>query len=428
MESLLFLAHRIPYPPNKGDKIRSWHLLRHLAQRYRVHLGTFIDDADDWQYADTVRQICASTHFAGLAPRSARLRSLGGLLAGRPLTLDYYRNAGLQSWVNQTMHREKIGKVLVFSSAMAQFVAPAQGASAQGTQARRVIDFVDIDSDKWAQYAASKRWPMKWIYQREARKLLEYERGVAAAFDASLFVSPDEARLFRTMAPESAGKIGHFSNGVDADYFSPAHDFANPYGEDETALVFTGAMDYWPNIDAVQWFAREVLPGVRAERPDAVFYIVGSRPAPEVQALAAQPGVRVTGTVPDVRPYLAHASAAVAPLRIARGIQNKVLEAMAMAKPVVVTPQALEGIAARPGAEVLLAGHARDFIAALLRQLAQPDAAVGARARENVLSHYAWSAHLAGVDALLDGVGALAIDAGPDPDANPSTLQRKAVR
>ena len=243
---------------------------------------------------------------------------------------------------------------------------------------------------------------MKWIYQREARRLLEYERRVAASFDASLFVSPEEARLFQSMAPESAKKIGHFSNGVDADYFSPAHKFPTPFTAGEEALVFTGAMDYWPNIDAVQWFVQEVLPGVRAQRPNVVFYIVGSRPAPQVQALASQAGVCVTGTVPDVRPYLAHAHAAVAPLRIARGIQNKVLEAMAMARPVVVSAQALEGIAANAGEDLLLAEDAEAFVAALLHQLAHPAPGLGNRAREKVLEQYSWPAHLATVEALLE--------------------------
>ncbi|QAU35396.1 TIGR03087 family PEP-CTERM/XrtA system glycosyltransferase [Janthinobacterium sp. 17J80-10] len=428
MEHLLFLAHRIPYPPNKGDKIRSWHLLRQLAQRYHVHLGSFVDDVNDWQYIDTVKKVCTSTYFAALAPRQARLRSLGGLLASRPLTLDYYRNTGLQSWVSQALQSGQVSKILVFSSAMAQFVPPVPAAASPGRQIRRVIDFVDVDSDKWAQYAASKSWPMKWIYQREARKLLEYERSVAASFDASLFVSPEEAGLFRSMAPESAGKIGYFSNGVDADYFSPAHDFATPFATSEEALVFTGAMDYWPNVDAVQWFVREVLPGVRAQRPHAVFYIVGSRPTPQVQALASQPGVRVTGTVPDVRPYLAHAAAAVAPLRIARGIQNKVLEAMAMARPVVVSPQALEGIVACAGEEVLLAADAAAFIAALLRQLAQPVPGLGSRAREKVLTQYAWPAHLATVEALLEGGDTTA---GPHTSTTPQASaypQRKAAR
>lgn len=429
MEHLLFLAHRIPYPPNKGDKIRSWHLLRHLSQRYHVHLGAFIDDPDDWQHVDTLKQVCTDTHFVGLSPNTARLRSLSGLLAGRPLTLDYYRSAGLQSWVSQTMRTWNISKVMVFSSAMAQFTSPLQSApSSLNRQARRVIDFVDVDSDKWAQYATSKQWPMKWIYQREAQKLLEYERKVAAEFDASLFVSPEEAALFRSMAPESADKISHFSNGVDADYFSPAHIYSNPFGASDEALVFTGAMDYWPNIDAVQWFADEVLPLVRKQRPNAVFYIVGSRPAPQVEALAAQPGIRVTGTVPDVRPYLAHARVAIAPLRIARGIQNKVLEAMAMAKPVAVSPQALEGIAAQPGKEVLLANDAQDYAAVLIRQLSNPDATLGPHARDKVLAQYSWPAHLAAVDALLEGGRSLSQAASAHAGDFSSIQPREAIR
>ncbi|RJG07048.1 TIGR03087 family PEP-CTERM/XrtA system glycosyltransferase [Noviherbaspirillum cavernae] len=395
MEHLLFLVHRIPYPPNKGDKIRSWHLLRHLAQRYRVHLGTFIDDPADRQYIDTVRQCCGQTHFAELNPRIARVRSLGALAANRPLTLDYYRDAGLRDWVGRLMKEEPVAKILVFSSAMAQYAT-------EFPQARRIIDFVDIDSDKWRQYADSKLWPMSWLYRREGRQLLRYERQVASAFDASLFVSPAEAALFRKLAPESASKTGFFNNGVDTEYFSPERAYANPYAADEAAIVFTGAMDYWPNVDAVQWFAREAMPAILANDSRAVFYIVGTRPSAQVRALAALPGVRVTGAVPDVRPYLAHARVAVAPLRIARGIQNKVLEAMAMAKQVVVSPQALEGIDAQSGRDLVQADNAQQFAAAVSAALARPDNVMGGVARNKVESEYSWGSSLARVDALLD--------------------------
>lgn len=385
----------MPYPPNKGDKIRSYHLLKHLAQRYRVHLGTFIDDTDDWQHVDTVRQLCGETHFASLNPRLAKLRGLRALAMNRPLTLDYYRDAGLQAWVATVMREQPIKRVLVFSSAMAQYAIQAR-------QARRVIDFVDIDSDKWSQYAEKKLWPMSWIYRREGRQLLRYERQVAQDFDASLFVSEAEAALFKQLAPESAGKVGFFSNGVDTDYFSPNHPYHNPYAADEAVMVFTGAMDYWPNIDAVQWFAQEILPLVRAGNPAACFYIVGSRPTEQVQALAKLPGVRVTGTVPDVRPYIAHARVSVAPLRIARGIQNKVLEAMSMAKSVVVSPQALEGIEAEPERELMLAADAAQFVSVLSALLAQPNDMLGRAARKQVEARYGWASNLARVDSLLD--------------------------
>ncbi len=395
MEDLLLLIHRIPYPPNKGDKIRSYHLLKHLAQHYRVHLGTFVDDADDWQHVPHVQKMCASSHFAPLNPKLARVRSLGALLANRSLSLDYYRSRQLQNWVDGAMKQQKIDRVLIFSSAMAQYAEAYP-------DARRVVDFCDVDSDKWRQYAEKKSWPMNWLYRHEARQLLAYERHVARECDASLFVSAPEADLFKELAPESVAKIGFFNNGVDTDYFSPARSYASPYPAGERAVVFTGAMDYWPNIDAVQWFAAEVFPQLRARFADVRFYIVGARPAAAVQALAQLPGVVVTGTVPDVRPYIAHAQVAVAPLRIARGIQNKVLEAMAMATPVVVSPQALEGIEAIPGTDLLLAEDAAGFVATVSALLTVTDAAIGRVARAKVEQLYSWPSNLARIEARLE--------------------------
>jgi sugar transferase (PEP-CTERM/EpsH1 system associated) len=395
VEDLLLLIHRIPYPPNKGDKIRSYHLLKHLAQHYRVHLATFVDDPDDWQHVPHVEALCATSHFAGLNPLRSRVRSLGALVAGRSLSLDYYRDAGLQRWVDQTMAAHKIERVLTFSSAMAQYAE-------KYPQARRVVDFCDVDSDKWRQYADKKSWPMSWLYRHEARQLLDYERRVARESDASLFVSAPEADLFRQLAPESDSKIGFFNNGVDTDYFSPDLAHVSPYTAGERALVFTGAMDYWPNIDAVQWFADDVFPQLQARIPELRFYIVGSRPAPAVQALAQKNGVVVTGTVPDVRPYIAHAQVAVAPLRIARGIQNKVLEAMAMATPVVVSPQALEGIDAVPGTELVLADGADAFVEAVSGLLSRQQNPMGRAARAKVERQYSWPSNLACIGERLE--------------------------
>jgi sugar transferase (PEP-CTERM/EpsH1 system associated) len=398
VENLLLLIHRIPYPPNKGDKIRSYHLLKHLAQHYRVHLGTFVDDPDDWQHVPHVQALCASSHFAELKPLQARVRSLGALLTNRSLSLDYYRNAGLSAWTEATMREQPISRIVVFSSSMAQYAEAYP-------QARRVVDFCDVDSDKWRQYADKKSWPMSWLYRHEARQLLAYERKVARECDAALFVSEPEAALFKELAPESSARIGFFNNGVDTDYFSPERNYASPYQAGERAVVFTGAMDYWPNIDAVQWFAAEVFPQLRAAFADARFYIVGARPSADVQALAQLPGVVVTGTVPDVRPYIAHASVAVAPLRIARGIQNKVLEAMAMATPVVVSPQALEGIEAIPGTDLLLAEDAAGFVAKVSGLLTSGDTAVGLigpAARAKVEQLYSWPSNLAHIEARLE--------------------------
>ena len=394
MDDLLLLVHRLPYPPNKGDKIRSWHLLRHLAARYRVHLATFVDDPDDWRHVDHVRQLCASSHFAPLNPRMARVRSLGALLSSRPMSFDYYSDRGTRHWVRQTLAARRIERIVVFSSPMAQYVQQHEGV-------RRIVDLCDVDSEKWRQYAQQRSWPASMVYGLEARRLLAYERHVAAASDAALFVSQPEAQLFATLAPESAARIGWYSNGVDTAYFSPDAAHVNPYPPGEQAIVFCGAMDYWTNVDAVQWFARDVLPAVLAREPRARFVIVGARPSPEVQALATLPGVSVTGTVPDVRPYVVHAALSVAPLRVARGIQNKVLEAMSMAKTVVLTPQALEGIDATPGRDVVVAHDAPSFATAVCAQLAAPGI-VGAAARRLVERAYGWDARLSTLDALLE--------------------------
>ena len=396
MNELLYLVHRIPYPPNKGDKIRSYHLLKQLAQSYTVHVGAFVDADEDWQYADALAKIAGGeVKLLPLNPRWARLKSAYGLLSGEPLSLPYYRNAALQHWVDTLLARRPITRALAFSSGMAQYLMPH-------AQLRRVIDFVDIDSDKWRQYADKKTWPMRWVYRREARTLFDYERSTTQAFNASTFVSAAEAALFKQLAPDCADKVYSFSNGVDTDYFSPAHHFSSPYAADEQVLVFTGAMDYWPNVDAVIWFANAIWPALRRRYSTARFYIVGSRPAPAVQALAQLAGVVVTGSVPDTRPYIAHATLALAPLRIARGIQNKVLEAMAMAKPTLVTAQALEGIAAIPGQEVLLAHDADTFMQHSHDVMAQRYPDMGESARRRVLQDFSWAQHLLLVEQLLD--------------------------
>jgi sugar transferase (PEP-CTERM/EpsH1 system associated) len=266
----------------------------------------------------------------------------------------------------------------------------------------RVADLVDVDSDKWRQYAPTQRWPYSAIYRRESGALLRYERQIAGEFDSTVFVSAPEAQLFRQLAPESANKVWHVNNGVDCDYFSPERTYANPYGDGERVLVFTGAMDYWPNVDAVVAFAQETFPNILSRDANARFYIVGARPTPDVQRLAALPGVKVTGAVPDIRPYIAYAKLAVAPLRLARGIQNKVLEAMAMAKPVVASPQAAEGIEAQIGQELIVAVDGAAFVQQTVHLLQHDGAAeIGLAGRARVLASYSWESSLSRFEQML---------------------------
>ncbi|SDH23685.1 TIGR03087 family PEP-CTERM/XrtA system glycosyltransferase [Nitrosomonas sp. Nm132] len=397
MQALLYLTHRIPYPPNKGDKIRSYHLLQHLSERYRVYLGTFIDDEQDWQYVDQVKSFCEDTCFIKLDPFTARIRSLFTLFSNTPLTLTYYYNQHLQAWVNERLSKESIDHILIFSSAMAQYIDHAKDCD-------HIVDFVDVDSDKWRQYASAKSWPQNWIYRREAKLLLAYEKQVAKDCDYVTFVSEKEADLFKQLVPEVTDKTVFFNNGVDTDFFSPYLRYDNPYSEGARVLVFTGAMDYWPNVDAVSWFSHAVFPAVRAQLPQVEFYVVGARPSREVMALASLPGITVTGAVEDIRPYMAYASMAVAPLRVARGIQNKVLEAMAMEKIVIVSPQAMEGIYAVPEIELFVASDAGQFIDQIIL-LFQNNVSkdTGGAARSRVLKDYNWAESLARIDALFTG-------------------------
>lgn len=403
MGNLLYLVHRLPYPPNKGDKVRSYHLLKHLVQRHRVFLGTFVDDPADEAFVDTVREICPDVHVSRLHPRMAKVRSLVGLLTHEALGLRYYKNAGLQAWVNETLRNHQIDGTVIFSSVMAQYLDNAPAMDAHPV----LVDFVDVDSAKWSQYASNHKWPLSWLYGREGERLLAYERAVAARAKHSFFVTENEANLFLDKAPECAGKVDALSNGVDSDYFSPDPTRASPFAGDgavpgQIALVFTGAMDYWPNIDAAIWFAHDILPALRIEWPQLRFYIVGRSPPPSVVALACD-AVVVTGTVPDVRPYLQHAAVVVAPLRIARGIQNKILEAMAMSRPVVASKSCVDAINARDGEDLVAATDEKDFVReidALLKSSAQASA-IGQAGRVQVVKSYSWAAHLAGIDRYL---------------------------
>ena len=366
--------------------------------RHRVFLGTFVDDADDWVHLPALQSLCADVCARPLAARRARLRSLSGLLQGKALTLQYYADSGLRDWVARTVAREQIDAVLVFSSAMAQYAEPF-------AQLPLLADLVDVDSAKWRDYAAAHRFPMSWVYRREADRLLAYERAVVARAQQSFLVTDNEVALFNQLAPESVGHVQALGNGVDAEYFDPAGQYASPFRRDETALVFTGAMDYWPNIDAVTWFVREMLPALRQRWPELRFHIVGRSPAPAVLALTGD-AVVVSGTVPDVRPYLQHAAAIVAPLRLARGVQNKVLEAMAMARPVVAADHclaAIEVVADQLDAPALAASSAADYVAQLNLLLADGAraAAVGQAARRLVLTRFGWAARLAPLDQLL---------------------------
>ncbi len=406
MRDLLFISHRIPYPADKGEKIRGLNLLRHLSRSHRIHLGCLVDEPGDMQHLPALREWCAEVAGFPIDKRRQKLRALAMLRPGRPLMLDYYGHAGLRRWVRDSMARRHMDIVYIYSVAMAPYV---EGARRGGL----ILDAQDIDSEKWATYAGQARLPMRAVWSREARTLLAYERRAAMRCDHTLFVSQQECDRFVELAPEAAGRVHAVENGVDLDRFSPGQAFGTPFQAAGPHLVFTGNMDYWPNADAVRWFAADVVPALRQRHPAIEFHVVGANPGPAVLRLADRPGVRVTGRVPDVRPYLAHADACVAPLRIARGIQNKVLEAMAMGRPVIASPQAFEGVRAAAGRDLLVADGIEAMCGRVSEVLAGAHPGLGAAARTAMLRAYAWPATLAKLDAILSTVPATTMLASP---------------
>jgi sugar transferase (PEP-CTERM/EpsH1 system associated) len=398
VRSLLFLTQRIPYPPTKGEKIRHLQILLHLRKTYDIHLGCLVDDPHDLPHVPAMRALCTDSHIATIDRRRAKIACLRGLLTNEPLSVTFYRDRGLAAWVRRVLRDVRPEAIVVCSSNMAPYVLDLRG-----RERVCLVDLTDVDSEKWRAYAETGSFPMKLLHAREWRRVAKLESRIARECDWSTLVSKAEADLFAELHPAQAGKIRSVSNGVDHGYFDPAQPFEPPFATDRLNFVFTGTMDYPPNADAVAWFAEAILPIIRRTRPDAAFHIAGSNPAPRVHALTAIDGVFVTGRVPDIRPYIAHASASVAPMRIGRGIQNKVLEAMAMARPTVVTYDALTGIDAIPGEELLLADTPESFAAACIQAAGPGGKAIGEAARRRVLRDYTWPECLRALDPLMEG-------------------------
>ena len=400
MGEILFLAHRIPFPPDRGDKIRSHHILKALAKLAAVHVGTFADDEQDCD-PEAELALTATTYYIAHRTKLLAIAGIQALATRRPVSIPAFANSGLHSYVRQTLATRPIATIYAFSSQMAQYI-PADFAG------RVVMDFVDVDSAKFEAYADLATQPLKTLYAREGRLLAAYEGEVARRADVTLLVTQEEAALFRARldpASRIASDIRALSNGLDCNTFSaafvdPAPELARTPGPH---LLFTGQMDYPPNVAAVVRFATRIMPAIRDQFGDAQFHIVGRKPSPAVAALDGQAGTRVWGKVEDMRTWLVGADLVVAPLEIARGVQNKVLEAMAMGRPVLASPGAATGIAARNGVEIAIAGDDAEFIARTLALLAAPEdrAALGLAARQFIADHQSWPTMLADLPEIV---------------------------
>jgi sugar transferase (PEP-CTERM/EpsH1 system associated) len=396
---LLFLTHRIPFPPNKGDKIRSFNILNYLSKRHEVHLACLVDDKNDLRFVPEIKLRVNRFVFDRIRPRMKKLLALRGLFRSCPITVGYFYSPALQRQIDDIIDAVDIDAFLCFSSPMAEYLFRSRHASGKVRRGIRVMDLIDVDSCKWRQYAEQSPAWTSWIYRLEAKYLAEYEKRIARKFDHVLVVSEQEKGVFP--GSEDTPNLAVMSNGVDFEFFRSVRS-----GTRATApqtLVFTGAMDYRPNIEGIKWFVESVFPQIQAAVPDVELLIVGSKPTPEIERLGRLRSVVVTGFVDDVREYLARASVCVVPLRVARGIQNKVLEAMAMGKAVVCTPQAHEGIRATSGKELVVAEGADDFAAATIDLLVDQAKAgqLGVEARRCVEKVYSWEENLRLLDRIL---------------------------
>lgn len=411
---LLFLAHRIPYPPNKGDKIRSYHELRALAKRgHEIHLLAFADEVGDLDYQVDLARLCASVKIIRLRRFWARLRGFLTVLTSRPLSLGYFGSWRMRRLVNRMIERQNFDAIYVYSSVMAQYI-PVDWHS------RTIVDLVDVDSEKWREYAERTGPPHSWFYAIEAGRLKKFELEIVANFAHSILTTKREAELLSELDEFTRrARLRIITNGVDLDYFQPEpsapnvgkvirHPFA---GSSEIGsrpkLVFTGAMDYYANVEAAEWFVKEVFPLIREQEPQAEFFIVGSNPTVEIKNLAEQPGVLASGTVRDIRPYLMSATVCVVPLRIARGVQNKLLEAMACGKAVVATHEAAAGLRLVHDEQLLLADSPSDFAAAVLEIIRDESLRerLSWNARRFVETEHDWQPVLQKLIDLVESVG-----------------------
>lgn len=391
MSEILFLAHRVPYPPNRGDKIRSWNVLKALSKIAPVHVVALCDDEADMAHADTVAVVASSVHF--VPHKTNRLKAMAtALLTGSPASVAACRSAGAEVAIKILLRKQPISAIYAFSGQMAQFV-PDHGPE------RFIMDFVDVDSAKFEQWGNERSGLAGLANRFEAARLASFEHAVAAHAHISLFVSDAEAALFRARSGLGSEKVRAVENGIDLERFSPNHPHQSVADGEGPLIVFTGQMDYAPNVEAVQFFATQVLPHLDGAR----FAIVGRAPTAAVTALASLENVSVTGEVADPRDWIAAADIVVAPLLLARGVQNKVLEAMAMGKAVVATTSAASGIDAKAGRDLIIADGAIEQVEAIRLLLGDHDqrARLGQSARSRMEARYDWSATLAPLPHLI---------------------------
>jgi sugar transferase (PEP-CTERM/EpsH1 system associated) len=376
---VLYLTHRVPFPPDKGDRIRTYHLLRQMAKHGRVWLGCLADEPVPPETLTALNGLCERVAAVPVGRKSRWLKAFRSLALSGSLSEGLFASKGLTRTLREWVAEVKFDVVVASSSALVPYLRDRAL-----TEIPAVVDLIDVDSQKWLDFAAASRPPKKWLYRLEAARVRKLEKWLAGRAGAVSVVSRAEADVYDSFTHAGAATVA--TNGVDLDYFTPVA------CETQLALAFVGALDYLPNEDAAVWFTREMWPAIHAKYPAAEFRIIGRKPTPVVQTLAAVPGVKLVGQVPDVRPFVASAAVVVVPLRLARGVQNKVLEAMAMGKAVVAAPPSLAALGTVPGTHLLSASTPQEWVDSVCGLLADPlkRQQLGIAARQYVEQNHHW--------------------------------------
>ncbi|MCP4671243.1 MAG: TIGR03087 family PEP-CTERM/XrtA system glycosyltransferase [Desulfobacula sp.] len=392
-KNILYLCHRIPYPPNKGDKIRSFNEIKYLAENNTIDLISFADDPEDLKYMENLKMYCRQVMIFPLNKVYAKIKGFSSLLTGKSISQGYFYQNKFQNIVNRWIDSEEYDFVICFSSPMAEYIFKGDVLKKDSLSVKLIMDFCDLDSDKWLQYSKRTLFPLNCLYKKEASRLLKFEKKINNKFNQSIFISKQEAGLFRQYYPEAAN-LHVIPNGVDYEYFSFQKKISNSFPT--PMLMFSGAMDYYANIDGVVWFAKKIFPEIKKIIPDVKFYIVGNNPDKNVKDLEKDSSIIVTGFVKDIREYYQAADICVIPLRIARGIQNKVLEAMSSSKPVVTTSITIQGINALPQRDLMVAESVLEFAQTVINLLEDPERMrkLGNSARKFVKENHDWKENL----------------------------------
>jgi sugar transferase (PEP-CTERM/EpsH1 system associated) len=395
---IFFVCRRVPFPPDRGDKIATFNEIRHLSAGHDMHVFCLGDGAHDLDNVKGLREYARSVTAVPVGSTKIKWRALKALFASKPLSVAALNEAKLHAAIRQKFAELRPDLIVVYSCNVAQFAE-------HFPTVPRIMQFGDLDSLKWRQYAERSRIPLRWVYAIEERRLLAYERRIANMFSVALVHTELEKHDFERLIP--GVPVTLVGNGVDLDYFRPVGATKRP-----ASMVFTGVMDYRPNVDAVLWFCEEILPIIQAKIPEANLTICGTSPTAAVRRLARKTGVTVTGRVSDTRPYLDEAELFVAPLRMARGIQNKLLEALAMGLPCVTSTTAWRGVGIPEGEGIFAADRPRDFAGHVIGLLRDADRRIemARRARAAAETHYRWEAQMARLDqviaAAVSGAGA----------------------